>query len=137
MPESSLADVNDAVKSCQTAQIDWSNRSSRQRGEVLQKAATIIRVNSKIQKFTFQGRKYIRSIFIFQENLEDIAQLETVDTGKPIYESRMDTEGCADAVSFFAGLAATISGKNKFPSYRTVLLPLCCPCFTCTCFYRL
>ena len=45
-----------------------------------------------------------------QDNLEDIARLETIDNGKPIWESRMDTEGCADSVAFFGGVASTIMG---------------------------
>ena len=46
MPESCQDDVDDAVRSCQIAQSDWANRSTRQRGEVLQKAANIIKVTT-------------------------------------------------------------------------------------------
>ena len=44
MPESSEADVNAAVQSCREAFADWSNRSGKQRGDILVKAAQIIKV---------------------------------------------------------------------------------------------
>ena len=47
-----------------------------------------------------------------QANLEEFAQIEVQDTGKPIWEARFDIEGCADTMEFSAGLAGTISGMK-------------------------
>ena len=50
-------------------------------------------------------------MFGCQDNLEDISRLESTDNGKPIYESRMDTDGCAESLAFFGGVAPTIAGE--------------------------
>jgi aldehyde dehydrogenase family 9 protein A1 len=39
-----------------------------------------------------------------------LARTEVLDTGKPIYEARMDIAGCADTIDYYGGLAASISG---------------------------
>ena len=39
-----------------------------------------------------------------------MARTEVLDTGKPIYEARMNIAGCADTIDYYGGLAASISG---------------------------
>lgn len=60
-----------------------------------------------------------RSIFILiifilfyriQEKLEEIAHAEVVDTGKPIWEARIDIAGCADVFEYYGGIAPSIHG---------------------------
>ena len=46
-----------------------------------------------------------------QEKLEEIAQAEVTDTGKPIWEARVDIAGCADVFEYYGGVAASIHGK--------------------------
>ncbi|UYV79586.1 ALDH9A1 [Cordylochernes scorpioides] len=44
--------------------------------------------------------------------LEEIAVMETEDTGKPIWESRVDIAGCADVIQYYAGILSTaLSGE--------------------------
>jgi aldehyde dehydrogenase family 9 protein A1 len=46
-----------------------------------------------------------------QANSEDIARTEVHDTGKAIWEARVDILGCADAIEYYGGVAPTIAGK--------------------------
>ncbi|KFM77685.1 4-trimethylaminobutyraldehyde dehydrogenase, partial [Stegodyphus mimosarum] len=86
---SSQADVNSAVKSAKEAFSIWSKRSPRERGQVLLAAANRIR-----------------------SRLEEIAYAEVQDTGKPIWEARIDISECANTIEYFGGIAATISGNH-------------------------
>ena len=45
--------------------------------------------------------------------MEEFTQVETLDTGKPIWEARFDIQSCADSVEYYGGLAASISGKHS------------------------
>ncbi|MCX7645076.1 MAG: betaine-aldehyde dehydrogenase [Rhodobacteraceae bacterium] len=59
-----------------------------------------------------RGRVLTRAAWLIRERAEELARLETLDTGKPISETRVaDWPSCADALEFFGGLAATISGE--------------------------
>ena len=53
------------------------------------------------------------NLYLLQSRVEEFAQVETVDTGKAIWESRFDIQGCADTVEYYGGLAASISGENN------------------------
>ena len=46
------------------------------------------------------------------ENLEDLAQLEVLNNGKPIWEARLDIQSCVDCFLYFGGIAPTISGNS-------------------------
>ena len=60
-----------------------------------------------------RGRVLIRAAAIIRERAEELARLETLDTGKPISETRAaDWPSGADALEFFGGLAATIGGET-------------------------
>ncbi|CAC5401962.1 ALDH9A1 [Mytilus coruscus] len=81
-------DVDRAVRSARREFKAWKKFSGFERGNVLKKAANIIRMRS-----------------------EELARTEVLDTGKPIYEARMDIAGCADTVDYYGGMAAGISGE--------------------------
>ncbi len=59
-----------------------------------------------------RGRVLIRAAQIIRERAEELAVLETLDTGKPIQETRAaDWPSGADALEFFGGLAPTVTGQ--------------------------
>ncbi|XP_071538536.1 4-trimethylaminobutyraldehyde dehydrogenase-like isoform X1 [Panulirus ornatus] len=88
VPISGLAEVNHAVASARGVFPTWRKLSGRERGQKLMAASRIIR-----------------------ENLEDISKLEVHDTGKPIWEARVDITSCADALEYYGGLAPAIVGQ--------------------------
>ncbi len=60
-----------------------------------------------------RGRILARAAALIRERAEDLAQLETLDTGKPIAETRVaDWPSGADALEYFAGLAPTLTGET-------------------------
>ena len=82
--------VDQALTAAQAAQKDWASWSPRERGRVLTRAAAIMR-----------------------ERNEELSQLETLDTGKPIQETRVaDATSGADAFEYFGGLAGTLTGEH-------------------------
>lgn len=87
--ESEFEDVNNAVSAAQSAFPVWSAMSARERGQILTKAAAIIR-----------------------ENNEHIAKLEVRDTGKPIWEARLDIQSCADAFEYYGGIITALTGQH-------------------------
>lgn len=89
VPISGTEEVNRAVGVAKGVFATWSKLSGRERGEKLLRAGQIIR-----------------------ENLEDISRLEVRDTGKPIWEARLDITSCADALEYYGGLAPCIVGQH-------------------------
>ncbi|HET8727774.1 MAG TPA: betaine-aldehyde dehydrogenase [Alphaproteobacteria bacterium] len=86
----SAADVDAAVAAAQAGFERWSRMTGALRGRILMKAAAILR-----------------------ERREELARLEVLDTGKPIAEAiAVDVDSGADAVEYFAGLAAGIAGQH-------------------------
>lgn len=60
-----------------------------------------------------RGRILMRAAQIIRERGEELAILETLDTGKPIQETRAsDWPSGADALEYFAGLAPTVTGQT-------------------------
>lgn len=60
-----------------------------------------------------RGRVLIRAAHIIRERAEELARLETLDTGKPIQETRVaDWPSGADALEYFGGLAPTVTGQT-------------------------
>ncbi|RWR47627.1 betaine-aldehyde dehydrogenase [Sinirhodobacter ferrireducens] len=79
-----------AIAGAVAAQAEWGRRRPVERARVLMKAVEIIRARS-----------------------EELALLETLDTGKPIQETRVaDWPSGADALEYFAGLAPTVTGET-------------------------
>jgi len=88
--EASPAQVAEATAAAAAAQPAWAALRPVERGRVLIRAAQIIR-----------------------ERGEELARLETLDTGKPIQETRVaDWPSGADALEFFGGLAPTVTGET-------------------------
>ncbi|RGP39031.1 betaine-aldehyde dehydrogenase [Pseudotabrizicola alkalilacus] len=88
--EATPALIDRALASASRAQADWAATRPVDRARILRRAADMIRD---------QG--------------EALAQLETLDTGKPIQETRVaDWPSGADALEYFAGLAPTVTGET-------------------------
>ncbi|WP_404402137.1 betaine-aldehyde dehydrogenase [Pelagibacterium halotolerans] len=82
--------IDKALASARRAQRQWARFTPVERGRVLRRAADIIR-----------------------ERNEELSQLETLDTGKPIQETRVaDATSGAEALEYFGGLAATLTGET-------------------------
>jgi acyl-CoA reductase-like NAD-dependent aldehyde dehydrogenase len=91
--EATTEDVDRAVQAARRAfdSGPWRTMSPRDRGAILHRAAQLI-----------------------QENAEELARLESLDTGKPITFARMiDTNTTAEHFSYFAGLAGAIEGSTR------------------------
>lgn len=82
--------VEQALSAAKTAQKSWARMGGTQRGRILRKAADIIRDRNR-----------------------ELSALETLDTGKPLQETLVaDATSGADALEYFGGLAATITGEH-------------------------
>lgn len=89
VPGSGPQEVHRAVTCAKEVLPLWSKLSGRERGQKLLEACRIIR-----------------------DNLEDISRLEVQDTGKPIWEARLDIASCADALEYYGGMAPVIVGQH-------------------------
>lgn len=104
----SETDVDRAVAAATDGFTVWSAMSGAERGRILNRAAALMR-----------------------ERREELALLEVLDTGKPIAEAMVvDVDSGADAIEFFAGLAASLHGDhvdlpNAFAYTRREPLGVC------------
>ncbi|ANT54993.1 betaine-aldehyde dehydrogenase [Mesorhizobium amorphae] len=81
--------VEEALQSSKTAQQKWAAKTGTERGRILRRAAEILR-----------ARNY------------ELSELETHNTGKPIQETLVaDASAGADALEYFGGLAASMTGE--------------------------
>ena len=84
------AQVDAAVLAAQKAQTGWGAMTGTERGRVLRRAADLLRSRN-----------------------QELAELETRDTGKPIQETRVvDVASGADCFEYFAGLVQSLSGEH-------------------------
>lgn len=82
--------VERAVAAAAAAQAEWANMTGRDRGRILTRAAAIIRERNRA-----------------------LSELETLDTGKPLQETLfVDATSGADALEYFGGLAASLTGEH-------------------------
>ncbi|MGR3480808.1 betaine-aldehyde dehydrogenase [Salipiger marinus] len=82
--------IDKAMESAVRAQQEWTSWLPVERARVLRRAADIIR-----------------------ERNEALSELETLDTGKAIQETLVaDASSAADALEYFGGLAATLTGEH-------------------------
>ena len=102
-------DVDAAVTAASQAFDGWAAMTGAERGRILARAANILR-----------------------ERNDEIARLETLDTGKPIAESSVvDVASAADCLEYFGGVAASIAGQqvdlgpNAFGYVRREPLGVC------------
>ena len=86
----SRADVNAAVKSAKVGQQIWAAMTAMQRSRILRRAVEILRTRN-----------------------DELAELETLDTGKPISETRyVDIVTGADVLEYYAGLVPALEGSQ-------------------------
>ncbi len=104
--EASAADVNSAVLAARKAFDEqggpWRKMSASERGKVLWRIADLV-----------------------EKNIDELAELETLDNGKPIFESRyVDMPMVADVFRYYAGWATKIHGEtvNTFNTAFTYTL---------------
>ena len=80
--------IEEALSSAKEAQVGWAATDPTERGRILRRAADTIR-----------------------ERNRELAELETLDTGKPLQETLVaDAASGADALEYFGGLAADLTG---------------------------
>jgi betaine-aldehyde dehydrogenase len=90
IPIAGPAEVDAAVARATLAQKQWARLTGTERGRVLRRAVDLLRARN-----------------------DDLARLETLDTGKPIQEtSAVDVASGADAIEYFAGVAPTLAGEH-------------------------
>src|SRR5579863_2248210 len=104
--EASVADVDRAVEAARRAFEDrtgaWRKLSTSERGRLIWKLADLV-----------------------ERNIDELAELETLDNGKPIFESRyVDIPMVVDVLRYYAGLATKIHGEtvNTFETAFTYTL---------------
>ena len=104
--EASANDVDRAVQAARRAFEDrggpWRKMSASERGRLLWRLADLV-----------------------EKNIDELAELETLDNGKPIFESRyVDMPMVADVLRYYAGLATKIHGEtvNTFETAFTYTL---------------
>jgi betaine-aldehyde dehydrogenase len=90
LPIDGAPQVEAAVARAQAAQRQWAALTGAERGRILHRAARLLR-----------------------ERNEELAHLETLNTGKPIQETRaVDVISGAECLEYYAGLAGGIAGEH-------------------------
>ena len=88
VPSGTAADVERAVEAARKAQPGWAEATPKERSEVLLKLADVI-----------------------DDNAEELAQLESLNVGKPLMASRDEMPFSADNLRYYAGAARNLEGK--------------------------
>src|SRR5208337_2975162 len=88
VPSGSSEDVNRAVEAAEAAFAGWKQKTARERGMILFRAAGIVR-----------------------ERHRDVARLLTTEQGKPLKESIDEVRGFAGILEFYAGISAHQTGE--------------------------
>mmetsp|Transcript_24823 Transcript_24823/g.41091 ORF Transcript_24823/g.41091 Transcript_24823/m.41091 type:complete len:507 (-) Transcript_24823:7-1527(-) len=87
---SDAAQVHTAVESSHHGQIEWAALAPSERSHVLRRAAHLVR-----------------------ERTTELAQLETLDTGRPIAETSVgDIPSASDCLEYYAGIAPAVGGST-------------------------
>ncbi|WP_109466454.1 betaine-aldehyde dehydrogenase [Albibacillus kandeliae] len=82
--------IEKALTAARRAQAEWAKMSGMERGRILRRAADLMR-----------------------ERNHELSVLETYDTGKPYQETSVaDATSAADALEYFGGMAATLTGQH-------------------------
>ena len=88
--QASQADIDRAVRSASEGQREWAAMTAMQRSRILRRAVDLLRARN-----------------------DELAAIETRDTGKPIAETRtVDIVTGADVIEYYAGLATAIEGEQ-------------------------
>jgi 1-pyrroline dehydrogenase len=88
VPRCEAEDVDRAVEAAQAALPEWRESTPAERSELVLKLATVL-----------------------EENAEELAQIESVNVGKPLSYARDEMPVCVDNLRFFAGAARMLEGK--------------------------
>ncbi len=87
----SAADIDQAVIAAKKGQVQWAKMTGIERTRILNKAVSILR-----------------------ERNDELAELEVLDTGKPLQEANcVDIATGADVIEYFAGIADKIEGTYQ------------------------
>jgi 1-pyrroline dehydrogenase len=89
VPKCSAEDVDRAVAAASKALPEWLDATPKDRAELLHKLADVL-----------------------EQNAEELAQLESLNVGKPLMASRDEMPFSADNLRFFAGAARNLEGKS-------------------------
>lgn len=90
IPVANATAVDLAVAKATEAQNEWSARTGTERAKIMRRAADILRARN-----------------------DDLAALETRNTGKPIQETLVyDVISAADCIDYYAGIAPTLAGEH-------------------------
>src|SRR5882757_1371055 len=89
VPRSGADDVDRAVAAANAALPAWLDATPKERSELLHKLADVLEANA-----------------------EELAQLESLNVGKPLMASRDEMPFSADNLRFFAGAARNLEGKS-------------------------
>jgi 1-pyrroline dehydrogenase len=89
LPRCNADDVDRAVEAAKQALPEWLDKTPKDRSELLHKLADVL-----------------------DENAEELAQLESLNVGKPLMASRDEMPFSADNLRFFAGAARNLEGKS-------------------------
>jgi 1-pyrroline dehydrogenase len=89
VPRGTAEDVDRAVEAAKRALPEWLETTPGERAEVLLKLADLL-----------------------DEHAEELAQLESVNVGKPLPAARDEMPVCSDNIRFFAGAARLLEGKS-------------------------
>jgi 1-pyrroline dehydrogenase len=89
VPRCSAEDVDRAVAAARAAWPEWSEKTPKDRSELLHRMADVM-----------------------DEHAEELAQLESLNVGKPLMASRDEMPFSADNIRFFAGAARVLEGKS-------------------------
>jgi betaine-aldehyde dehydrogenase len=82
--------IDRALDAAKRAQVAWGAMTGTERGRILRRAADMMRMRN-----------------------HDLSVLETFDTGKPYQETSVaDATSGADALEYFGGMAATLTGEH-------------------------
>ena len=89
VPSCVAEDVDRAVAAAGKALPEWLDKTPKERSELLHKLADVL-----------------------EENAEELAQLESLNVGKPLMASRDEMPFSTDNLRFFAGAARQLEGKS-------------------------
>jgi 1-pyrroline dehydrogenase len=89
VPRCSEVEIDRAIEAAQAALPDWLEKTPKERSELLHTLADVM-----------------------EETAEELAQLESVNVGKPLMASRDEMPFSADNLRFFAGAARNLEGKS-------------------------
>src|SRR5437763_9894278 len=89
VPRGGVEDVDRAVAAASAALPAWLDSTPKERSELLHQLADVL-----------------------EQNAEELAQLESVNVGKPLMASRDELPFSADNLRFFAGAARVLEGKS-------------------------